>query len=53
MKNLEDKELPHELFVTTGESIKKFNAIANNMSVDVKRSTDQTLKLSQGSVTVL
>ena len=53
MKKFEDGELPHELFVTTRQSIKTCNAIADNTSTDIKLSKDQILKLSQGSVTVL
>ena len=33
MKNFEDEDLPHKIFVTTRQSIKiNRNAIANNMS---------------------
>ena len=35
MKNFQDKELPHELFITTQES-KIRNAFANNISMNVK-----------------
>ena len=30
-ENFEDKELPHELFLTTRQTIKIRNAFANNM----------------------
>ena len=53
MKTFEDEELPHELFVTTRQSIKTCNAIASNTSTDMKLSKDQILEFSQGSVTVL
>ena len=53
MKNFEDEELSHELFVTTRQSIKIYNAIANNTSTDTKLSKDLILKFSQGSVTIL
>ena len=33
MKNFEDEEMSHELFVTTKQLIKTWNAIANNMSI--------------------
>ena len=38
MKNFEDEELPHKLFITTRQSIKICNAIANNTSTDIKLS---------------
>ena len=52
-KNLEDEELLHELLVTTIQTGKVCNIIANNTSTDTKLSKDQILKFSQGSVTVL
>ena len=54
MKNFEDEDLPHELFVTTRQSIKiNRNTVANNTSADVKLDKDQILRFYQGSVTVL
>ena len=54
MKNFEDEDLPHELFVTTRQSIKiNVNAIANNTSANVKLDKDQILRFSQERVTVL
>ena len=54
MKKFEDEDLPQKLFVTTRQSIKiNVNAIANNMSADVKLDKDQILRFSQESVTVL
>ena len=51
MKNFEDGDLPHELFVTTRQWIKiNRNAIASNTSADVKLDKDQILRFSQGSV---
>ena len=35
-QKLEDEEFPHELFLTTRQSIKICNAIANNMSTVIK-----------------
>ena len=47
MKNFEDEDLPHELFVTTRQSIKiNVNAIGNNTSADVKLDKDQILRFS-------
>ena len=40
-KNFEDEELPNELFLTARQTIKLCNAIANNMSADIKFSGDQ------------
>ena len=54
MKNFEDEDLAHELFVTTRQSIKiNRNAVANNTSADVKLDKDQILRFYQGGVTVL
>ena len=50
-KNFKGKELSHELFVTTRQTIKIFNAIANNTSTNTRLSKDQIIKFSQGSVT--
>ena len=52
MKIFEDEELPHEL-LTTRQSIKICNAIAKNTSTVIKRSKNQILRFSQGSVAVL
>ena len=52
-KNFEDEELQHEPFLTTRQTIKICNVIANSMSTDVKLSKDQILKFSQGRVAVL
>ena len=35
-KNFQDAELPHELFLTTGQTTKTRHVIANNMSTDIK-----------------
>ena len=43
-KNFEDEELPHELFLTTRQTIKICNVIDNNMSRDTKRGKDQISK---------
>ena len=45
-KNIEDEELPHELFVTTRQIIRICNAISNNTSTDIKLSKDEILKMS-------
>ena len=37
-KNFQDKELPHELFLTTRQMTNIRNAFANNMSTDIKLS---------------
>ena len=34
-KNVEDKELPHDLFLTTRQTTKIRNIFANNMSTDI------------------
>ena len=52
-KTFEDRELPNELFVTTRQTIKICNVIANNTSTDIKPSKDKMLKFSQGNVAVL
>ena len=43
----EDEELPHELFVTTRQKTKIRNAIAKNMSTDIKLSKAQLSKMIQ------
>ena len=40
-KNFEDEEFPHELFLTTRQTINIFNIIANNMSPDKELSEDE------------
>ena len=35
-KNIQDKEFPHKLFLTTRQTTKIRNAFANNMSTDTK-----------------
>ena len=37
-KNFQDKELPHELFLTTRQMTNIRNAFANNISTDIKLS---------------
>ena len=37
-KEIEDEELPHELFLTTIQTINLKNAFANNMSTDINLS---------------
>ena len=44
-KNLEDKELPHELFLTTRQSTKIRNGFTDNMSTDIKLSKEQMSKI--------
>ena len=43
-KNFQDKELPHELFLTIRQTTKIRNALANNMSTDIKLSEVKYLK---------
>ena len=47
MKNFEDEELTHELFLTTTQTTIIRNALANNMSTDMKLSKAQTSKRIQ------
>ena len=47
MKNLEDEDFLHELFVITRQTTKIRNAFANNMSTDIKLSKTQIPKLIQ------
>ena len=42
-----DKELPHELFLTTRQTTKVRNTFANNMSTDKKLSKAQISKIIQ------
>ena len=44
-KIFQDKELPHELFLTTRQKAKVRNAFANNISTDVKISKAQLSKI--------
>ena len=46
-KNLEDGELPHELFLTTRQTTKIINSFVNNMSTDIKHSKVQISKIIQ------
>ena len=46
-KNVEDEELPHELFLTIRQTTKITNAFANNMSTDIKLSKTQISKIIQ------
>ena len=45
-KIFQDKELLQELFLTARQTIKIRNAIANNMSTDIKLSTVQISKIT-------
>ena len=44
-KYFQDEELSHELFLTTRQTTKIRNAIAKNMSTDMKRSKAQLSKM--------
>ena len=46
-KIFEDKELPHELFLTTRQTTKIGNAFANNMSTHIKLSKGKIPKIIQ------
>ena len=46
-KNIEDEDLPHELFLTTRQTTKRRNVFANNMSTDIKLSKAQKSKIIQ------
>ena len=48
-KDFEDEELLHELFLTTRQTTKIRNALANNTSTDVKLSKAQISKIFQSS----
>ena len=48
-KKFEDKELRHELFLTTRQTTKIRTTFANNMSNDIKLSKAQTSKIIQSS----
>ena len=43
-EKFEDEELPHELFLTTRQTLKIRNSFANNMSTDKKLSKAQMFK---------
>ena len=45
MKNFEDEELPHELFLTTRQTTKLRNTFANNMLTDTSK-----IKLSKAQI---
>ena len=47
IKNLKKDETPHELLLTTRQSIKLRNAINNNSAIDIKLSKAQIKKLIQ------
>ena len=47
MKNFEDKELPHELSLTTRQTTKIKNVFANNMLTAIKHSKAQLCKIIQ------
>ena len=40
-KNVQDEELPHELFLSTKQATKIRNSFANNISTDIKLSITQ------------
>ena len=46
-KNLQDEEMPRELFLTTAQITKIRSAFANNMSTDVKLIKTQFSKVIQ------
>ena len=46
-KNFEDKELPHEWFLTTRQTTKIRNTFANNLSTDIKCSKAKISKIIQ------
>ena len=46
-KNVQDAELPHELFLTTRQKTKTRNAFANTMSPDIKHSKAKLFKIIQ------
>ena len=45
-KNFEEDELPHELLLTTKQTTKRRNAIANNTTTDIKLSKTQISKIT-------
>ena len=50
-KNVEDKELPHELFLTPRQTTRIRNTFANNMSTDTKLSKSQISKIFKSGAT--
>ena len=50
-KNVEDKELPHELFLTPRQTTTIRNTFANNMSTDTKLSKSQISKIFKSGAT--
>ena len=44
-KNFHDEELPHELFLATGQKTKIRNAFAYNITTDIKLSKAQISKI--------
>ena len=48
-KNIENVELPHELFLRARRSTKIRNVFANNMATDIKLSKAQISKIIQSS----
>ena len=46
-KKFEDEEFPHKLFLAKRKTTKIRNALANNMSTDIKLSQDQISKIIQ------
>ena len=47
LKKFEDEELPNELFLTTRQTTKIINALANIKSTDIKLSITQISKIIQ------
>ena len=47
LKKFEDEELPNELFLTTRQTTKIVNALANFKSTDIKLSKSQISKIIQ------
>ena len=50
-KNVEDEELPHELFLTTRQTTTIRNTFANNMSTDTKLSKSQISQIFKSGTT--
>ena len=46
-KNVDDEELPYELFLTTRQTTKTRDAFANNISTDIKLTKTQISKIIQ------
>ena len=49
-KSFQDKEFPHELFLTTSKKIKTLNSFPGNMSIDTKLSKARLPKIIQPGV---